>query len=256
MGDDENGQFGNVPVIRIDDDDDVGDLASLFADEAPGSEPESRSTHHVDLEADDFEALLLRALGDASGGAKPPAPTGPAPRVSVAQALQRPSPGQIPSSTPSERQAAEQRAVEESRVVGELRAKLREMTTETDSYRRRITDEAAGARATGRADVCKELLPVMDALDLALSAAQSNHDVEQLTRGLELVVKQLNGALTGMGLEEIPAAGHPFDPAMHEAFQQRKTGTVSPGMVVEVLRRGWLFNGRLMRAAQVVVEAP
>jgi molecular chaperone GrpE len=255
VGDDEKGQFGNVPVIRIDDDD-LGDLASLFADEPQGGEPESGSTHHVDLEADDFEALLMRALGDASGDAKPPAPASHPPRIPVAQALQRPTMSPMPPSAPSDRQAAERRAVEESRVVGELRAKLKEMTTETDSYRRRITDEAAGARATGRADVCKQVLPVMDALELALNAAQSNHDVEQLTRGLELVVKQLNGALTAVGLEEIPAAGAPFDPAMHEAFQQRKTGAASPGTVVEVLRRGWLFNGKLMRAAQVVVEAP
>lgn len=255
MGDDEKGQFGNVPVIRIDDDD-LGDLASLFADEPDGGQPESGSTHHVDLEADDFEALLMRALGDASGGPKPHAPTTHPPRIPVSQALQRPPLGQMPSTAPSDRQAAERRAVEESRVIGELRAKLKEMTTETDSYRRRITDEAAGARTTGRADVCKQVLPVMDALELALNAARGNHDIEQLTRGLELVVKQLSGALTGVGLEEIPAAGVLFDPAMHEAFQQRKTGTVSPGMVVEVLRRGWLFNGRLMRAAQVVVEAP
>lgn len=252
MGDDEKGQFGNVPVIRIDDDD-LGDLASLFADEPQGGDPEPASTHHVDLEADDFEALLMRALGDASGNPKPVAPGAHPPRVPVAQALQRPTAPQVP---PSERQVAERRAMEESRVVGELRAKLKEMTTETDSYRRRITDEAAGARMTGRADVCKQVLPVMDALELALTAAQSNHDVEQLTRGLELVVKQLSGALTGAGLEEIPAAGAPFDPALHEAFQQRKTGTANPGVVVEVLRRGWLFNGRLLRAAQVVVEAP
>jgi molecular chaperone GrpE len=255
LGDDEKSQFGNVPVIRIDEDD-LGDLASLFADEPSSSDSDAPTTHHVDLEADDFEALLMRALGDASGGPKPHAAPGHPPRIPVAQALQRAVMPQIPASAPTDRQVAERRAMEESRVVGELRNKLKEMTTETDSYRRRIADEAASARAAGRADVCKQVLPVMDALELALGAVQSNHDVEQLTRGLELVVKQLGGALSGAGMEEIASLGTPFDPTVHEAFQQRKTGTAPPGTVIEVLRRGWTFQGRLMRAAQVVVEAP
>ncbi|MCB9729824.1 MAG: nucleotide exchange factor GrpE [Deltaproteobacteria bacterium] len=250
MGDEDNGQFGNVPVIRIDDDE-LGDLATMFEGEATEPEPESASTHHVDLEAEDFEALLLRALGEASGEAAPRGPVSQ-PRIPVSQALQRAA---MPQPPPPDRQAVERHAIEESRVVGELRNKLKELTSETDRYRRRIAEEAAGARASGRADVCKQILPTLDALELALHAAKANHDVEQLTRGLDLVVRQLGGALSAVGLEEIPAAGAPFDPAMHEAFQQRRTGSAPPGTVIDVLRRGWTFNGKLLRAAQVVVES-
>ena len=129
------------------------------------------------------------------------------------------------------------------------------MTSETESYRRRLKDEAEAARGKGREDVFKALMPIMDALEMALkSSGQNGGQGDQLTKGIELVHKQLINDLGLLGLEFIAPEGQPFDPNVHEAFQQVKTGKVAPGAVAEVVRNGYRFEERLLRAAQVLVE--
>jgi len=219
----------------------------------------------VDIDGlDDFEALLQRTMGEAAGGgsstpaldeaAAMPAPRGTPSRrkaaITSASAKWR-TPAPKRDTTKSER-ASE--SSQESKVIEELRKKVKEMTSETQSYRKRLELEAKATRGKGREDVFKALLPIMDTLELALKSMNEGHDVDKLTEGIEMVLKRLLTDLGLLGLEPITAQGEVFDPTLHEAFQQVTTGKVEPGKVAEVVRAGYRFEARLLRAAQVLVE--
>lgn len=210
----------------------------------------------VDLDGlDDFEALLKRTMGEAAGlGAAPPVPEIKPPPAEKAPAKQISTQWRKPDKPTPERGRRDEPS-EESKAVDELRKKVKEMTSETESYRRRLKDEAKAARGKGREDVFKALMPIMDALDMALkSTTEGAGSDDQLIKGIQLVQKQLNTDLGLLGLELIAPMGDTFDPTIHEAFQQVVTGKVQPGQVAEVVRNGYRFEEKLLRPAQVLVE--
>ena len=103
-------------------------------------------------------------------------------------------------------------------------------------------------RAT--AGLIEQLLPVLDAFELALNSAGS--DAERLRKGVELVYGELLGALEKAGLERIDAHGKPFDPEEHEAVMHVEDEEGEPG-VRDVVRSGYRFKGRVLRPAMVKV---
>jgi molecular chaperone GrpE len=89
----------------------------------------------------------------------------------------------------------------------------------------------------------------------ALEAA-AEHEEGQLIAGLELVAGQLRGTLEGHGLEEVPVeTGTLFDPNIHEAVMTQASDDYEEGTVLQVLERGYLLHGRLLRPAKVIVTS-
>jgi molecular chaperone GrpE len=128
-------------------------------------------------------------------------------------------------------------------------------TADLENYRRRMTREKDELRqyATGR--VLEELLPVLDNLALGLAAAKApNADLKNLLGGLGMVQEQLKSALTGHGLKEINPLGQIFDPNQHESISSQPSVDVPEGSVLQVVRTGYLLNGRLLRPASVIVS--
>ena len=108
-----------------------------------------------------------------------------------------------PKALTSDRSGGIHEPSQESKAVDELRKKVKAMTSETESYRRRLEDSAKAARGKGREDVFKALMPIMDAMEMALKSAEgSSAQTDQLTKGIELVHKQLK---TDLGLLGLPA---------------------------------------------------
>jgi molecular chaperone GrpE len=225
------------------------------------ADPTGGNVFKVDLDGlDDFEALLQRTMGEAAGLG--PAPNAPAaspsdvatPRQKAAKAVaatkwRKPA---RPIAAPEKKQTDE--PSEHSKAIEELRKKVKAMNDETESYRRRLEEEAKAARGKGREDAFKTLMPIMDALEMALKSAGGSVNSAQLTEGIALVLKRLVTDLGQLGLEPISPEGETFDPNIHEAFQQVTTGNFAPGQVCEVVRKGYRFQDRLLRPAQVLVE--
>jgi molecular chaperone GrpE len=131
----------------------------------------------------------------------------------------------------------------------EYLAHLQRTQAEFDNYRKRmLRDQTAHLeRATG--GLIEQLLPVLDAFELALNSAGT--DVDRLRKGVELVYGELLGALEKAGLERIEALGKPFDPEEHEAVMHVEEEG-EPG-VRDVVRSGYRFKGRVLRPAMVKV---
>jgi len=113
-----------------------------------------------------------------------------------------------------------------------------------ENYRKRaavqLTDEVD--RSTGR--IVEAMLPVLDACEAAVA-----HGVE----GVENIWSSLLGTLQKSGLEALDLQGQPFDPAQAEAVLHEE-GDGGEAVVVEVLRTGYRWKGRVLRAAMVKVK--
>ncbi len=125
-----------------------------------------------------------------------------------------------------------------------------------DNYRKRSRREVEDARKSGREDLLRELLPVFDNLERALTSAQRASDIKGVAEGLSMVMKQFEGTLGRVGITKISAIGQPFDPSIHEAIQQVETDDHPAGQVVSEVQPGYMQGDKLVRAAMVVVAKP
>jgi molecular chaperone GrpE len=137
--------------------------------------------------------------------------------------------------------------------------RLLRTTADFDNFRKRAAREKQDAIRFANESLLQKLVPVLDTFDMALSAAQNGQAeaVKSLQTGISMVYQQLKSTLTEAGLEEVDAAGKPFDPNLHEAVSQQETTAAPEGHVVQQLRKGYKLRERLLRPATVIVaKAP
>jgi molecular chaperone GrpE len=147
--------------------------------------------------------------------------------------------------------------------IADLLAKAQNEAAELKDAWIRAKAETENVRKQGQADVARahryavdrfaaELLPVKDALELALS---SPGDVDTLREGVALTLKQLVAAFNKFDIGEIAAQGEKFDPHRHQAMAMIDSD--APGnTVVQVFQKGYLLNDRVLRPALVAVAKP
>jgi len=121
-----------------------------------------------------------------------------------------------------------------------------------ENYRKRAAREAASAGERARSGVVSGLLPVVDNLERALASAGENE--EHLASGVRLVHSELLALLERNGVEQFDPAGERFDPAFHEALSTRPAEDGDPGVVIDVVEKGYRANGSVLRPARVVVS--
>ena len=144
-----------------------------------------------------------------------------------------------------------------ARTRGELeetKERLLRRIAEFENFRRRVEEEKQALRDEAKAWAFGEVLHLFDMLDMAMAAAEKGGSVEDLVQGLRMVQDQWKNLLGSAGVEEVPGKGNPFDPLYHDAVQVHRTEEVPPGMVTNVLRKGYRMKNRVLRHAQVVVS--
>lgn len=124
---------------------------------------------------------------------------------------------------------------------------------EAQNVRRRAEQEADKARKFALEKFVKELLPVVDSLEKALEAMEDGaSDVHR--EGVSMTLKLQRDVLGKFGVEAVEPHGEPFDPQYHEAMAMVPNPDLEPNSVMEVMQKGYLLNGRLVRPAMVVVS--
>ena len=122
---------------------------------------------------------------------------------------------------------------------------------ELDNFRKRAARDAAQAGDRAKANLVRELLPVLDNLERALGSAGEAE--QHLAEGVRMVHAQLVAALEREGIHQFDPAGEAFDPECHEALSTREDG--ESGRVLDVVEKGYRLNGTVLRPARVVVSA-
>ncbi len=129
---------------------------------------------------------------------------------------------------------------------------LRYLQADFENYRKRVDREIRELEDFSTLGLVRKLIPVLDDLDLAVASATKAED-RGFLEGVKMVQKNLTSALEGEGLQKIEAVGQPFDPSAHEAVDKVQ-GTENPeDMVVEEMRKGYTFKGKVLRPSAVKV---
>ena len=121
-----------------------------------------------------------------------------------------------------------------------------------DNYRKRMARESDRIRQQAAENLIRDLLPVVDHLELAMKHREGGSDA--LVEGVGMVLRQFHEVLVRHGVEPISAAGEPFNPEVHEAVTQRESDEVPAQAVIEEFQKGYKLGQFVLRPAKVVVS--
>jgi molecular chaperone GrpE len=195
--------------------------------------------------------------------AEEPRPAGPVPGMgsSSSQAA-----GEDPNPAPPAGDAAEQDVQADLNVLlADAEAKrdeyldiARRAQADFENYRKRMAAEVQAAALRGKVEVARGVVPVLDDLERALQAAGLDPEGDSedgLAHGVLLVFRNLRETLGRSGVEVVDPKGEKFDPNFAEALSTVQVEGTEAGVVVEVMQKGYRFEGQLIRPAMVVVAA-
>jgi molecular chaperone GrpE len=167
-------------------------------------------------------------------------PSDPASEVTLAPA---PAPG------PEEALAAKAQEAER------LQERLLRLQAEFDNYKKRMAREKAEFLKFATESLLLEFLPVLDNLERAVASARAESaNREAVADGIEMIVRLFRSTLDKAGVKPMEAGGQPFDPGLHQAIAQVETADGPENLVVEEVQKGYLLEGRVLRAAVVKVS--
>jgi molecular chaperone GrpE len=149
-----------------------------------------------------------------------------------------------------ERIEEKEESSEEAEQPEDYLALAQRIQADFENYRKRAAREAAAAGERARGGLIRELLPIVDNLERALASAEDGE--QHLAEGVRLVHSELIAVLERNGIQQFDPAGDKFDPSEHEALSVRNDG--DPGLVLEVVEKGYRSNGSVLRPARVVVS--
>ena len=127
------------------------------------------------------------------------------------------------------------------------------LAADFDNFRKRAAQEADRRAAAQKEAFIRELLPVIDNLERALSS-ESSTSPEQLREGVQMTLQQLHQLLRRHGIEPEEGIGQPFDPHRHEALRAGRDPSQPDHTVLEVFERGYRRGQEVFRPAKVVIN--
>ncbi len=133
------------------------------------------------------------------------------------------------------------------------RAALERTQADFANYRRRMDRDRALDRERAVAEFLRDFLDAMDDLNRVVTHGAEEAGGESILTGARLARDNMRKRLRDAGVEEVPAAGEHFDPAVHEALTAAPAPGVAPGTVIEVERPGYRLGETLIRPARVIV---
>ena len=140
-----------------------------------------------------------------------------------------------------------------SAELQEINDKYLRLYAEFENYKKRVNKDKEELIKYGNESLLYELLPVIDNLEMALKHALNNVS-SGLVQGVEITLKELKKTLEKFGLSAIEASGKQFDPLVHHAMTQVERDDIDEKIVVEELRKGYMFRDKVLRPSLVSVS--
>jgi len=140
-----------------------------------------------------------------------------------------------------------------AREAAEAQDRYLRTLAEFDNFRRRTNRDRDDWRRQAQETLLREILPTIDNFDRALAAPPAPGADPGLRTGVELIHRDFLAALDRLGVRPFVAVGQPFDPMRHEAVGRVERADLADQTVVTEALRGYLFQDRVLRPAQVVV---
>jgi molecular chaperone GrpE len=150
----------------------------------------------------------------------------------------------------------ERREAAEAKLVG-VQAKFEEakanLEKETAEMRSRLMKTLEDRAKQAQFNFLTTLLPVLDNLNLAVAASETDPSVEHLQQGVVGTARSFERALLDVGVEPIASVGESFDPELHEAVDMVPSSPENAGKITAEYTRGYKFGDKLLRPARVQV---
>lgn len=140
--------------------------------------------------------------------------------------------------------------------IKELEDQYLRLRADFDNFRKRSQTEREELAKFANELLIMALLPVLDNFNRAMISLDDldvSPELDKVVKGVALVHRQLEDIMSKAGLAKIDTAGQHFDPFYHEAALDKKTDTAAAGTILEELQTGYLFQGKVIRPAMVVV---
>ncbi len=136
--------------------------------------------------------------------------------------------------------------------------RLLRVSADFENFKKRSAREMAEFKKYANQSLIRELLPIVDNLELAIkSAAEASETLDAcLLDGVELTRKEILKVFDSFHVEPIEALGKPFDPSFHEAVMREESDAHTENTVVNELQKGYRMHDRLLRPSMVVVAMP
>ncbi len=135
--------------------------------------------------------------------------------------------------------------------------RLLRVSAEFENYKKRSVRDLDDFRKFANQSLLKEMLLVVDNLELAVNSANENQNKDNsLKAGLDLTHKEILRVFNKFSVTPIESKGNAFDPTFHEAVMQEETDEYPENTVINEMQKGYLIHDRLLRPAMVVVSKP
>ena len=156
---------------------------------------------------------------------------------------------------PEVTEATEENSVETlERKLQEQKDKYLRLFADFDNYKKRTAKERLDLLNTAGKDIILSILPVLDDFERAIAAADNATDVNSVKEGMDLIKNKLFNTLKQRGLEPMDSQGKDFDAEQQEAITEIPAPNAEmKGKVMDVVEKGYLMNGKIIRYAKVVV---
>ena len=140
--------------------------------------------------------------------------------------------------------------------ISELEDALLRSKAEFVNYRKRLEEEQARIMKFSNEDIVKEILPVIDNFERAISMDDDNLDdeVSKFLSGFKILYGNLVSILNDYEVSEIKSLNEVFDATYHQAMLTEEREGIEPGIVIEVLQKGYLLKGKVIRPSMVKVS--
>ena len=155
-----------------------------------------------------------------------------------------------PQEAPNDAATSQDDASEE---LAKVKDQLLRTVAEMENVRRRAQRDVENAHKFAVEKLLGELLPVVDSLEKAEEVAKTTDNANSMAEAISLPLKLFVSTLAKSGFAIVDPLGEPFDPQLHEAMAMVPNPNAEPNSVMDVMQRGYTLNGRLVRAAKVVV---
>jgi len=144
---------------------------------------------------------------------------------------------------------------EKDALLSEYLNDLKRLKAEFENYKKRIDREHLDRVNSASMHLVKNMLPVLDDLQRAITSADEHEDTEKIVDGLRLVNNHFMKVLEDEGVKQVPAMGEIFDPRFHEAVMQVESDDAEDGQIIEVLREGYMIGDKVLRNTMVKVAS-
>ena len=142
---------------------------------------------------------------------------------------------------------------EKTRESKEYYDSLLRLRAEFENFRKRSEREKSEVFRFSQEALIKELFSAVDNFELALNAAERNKDFDSFHKGVDMIYKELKKVMEKEGVVEIKSEGSKIDPHQHEVISHEPGNGEEEEVVVEVIRKGYMMNEKVLRPAMVKV---